>query len=155
MWLNFSVRWDGQRHSIPYFLVRVESYKRDPYFAHIIDWTQIVSGSEAPQSEPPNLFGFTSPSISASPCIDTDTGIHMIHHLLDHTNPSRPAHRLTDIHNLISLAQGSTSNTIKYIPQVRGFDTCLNKVTLGKVMNVLYLFGMTDNQSVQWDPQVL
>ena len=30
--------------------------------------------------------------------------------------------------------------------RVRGFDACLNKVTLGEVMNIFCLLGMTDNK---------
>ena len=75
-----------------------------------------------------------------------DNDILVLFHLLDRLNPSRPEHRLTDICNLVSLTQGSHEETVEYMARVRGFDARLNKVTLGEVMNIFFLLGMTDNK---------
>jgi len=70
----------------------------------------------------------------------------MLFHRLDCLNQSCPEHRLTDIQNLVGVTQGSTENTQEYIARVRGFDVRLNKVTLGEVMNIFCLLGMTNNR---------
>ena len=75
-----------------------------------------------------------------------DNRILMLHHLLDCLNPSCPEHRLADIQNLVSLIQGPTEKTAECMASMRGFDACLNKVTLWKVMNTCYSLGMTDNK---------
>ena len=70
----------------------------------------------------------------------------MLRHLLDCLNPSRPEHRLVDICHLVGLTQGPTEGTAKYMARVRGFDACLNRVTMGEVMNIFCLLGMTNHR---------
>ena len=70
----------------------------------------------------------------------------MLDHLLDRLNPSRPEHRLTNIRQFVGLTQGSHETTAEYMARVRGFDARLNKVTLGEVMTIFCLLGMSDNK---------
>ena len=143
-------RWDGQHVSIPYFMVGVESYKRNPYFAPVKDWTHTVPGTEA-QSR--RIFTDLRAAIPPSHMVQflhhpryVDNGILMLAHLLDRLNPSRPEHRLSDIRHLVGLTQGSHESTAEYMARVRGFDARLNKVTLGEVMTIFCLLGMSDNK---------
>ena len=108
-------QWDGQHISIPYFMVGVESYKRDPYFSPITDWTRTLPGMETQSCR---IFTGLRASIPPSHMIQflqhpqyVDNGILMLFHLQDRLNPSRPEHRLTDIRNLVSLTQGSNEET--------------------------------------------
>ena len=32
-------KWDGKRSTVPVFLAQLDSYKGDPYFAAVTDWT--------------------------------------------------------------------------------------------------------------------
>ena len=32
-------KWDGQRSTVPVFLAQLDSYKGDPYFAAVADWS--------------------------------------------------------------------------------------------------------------------
>ena len=37
--------WDGKTESLPFILPVIDSYKADPYFANVVDWTTTQPGT--------------------------------------------------------------------------------------------------------------
>ena len=104
-------KWDGQRSTVPVFLAQLDSYKREPYFAAVTDWTTTMQSNKREiQRVYSNMLSALSQD-QLTPFLNNvrfaNDGIAMTASLVKTINPSRPEHRLQDVMELSLLEQGN------------------------------------------------
>ena len=119
-------KYSGSLDTFPFFVMRLNSYKADPYFAAVTDWT-VTTATSVNQSKRIHDDMFeVLPSKYLHQFLDqpmfAGRGIEMLVALLNSIHPNNPAQRLLDIQNLAALQQKPTESTDAFMMRVRGFS---------------------------------
>ena len=138
--------WDGTTESVPVFLAQLSSYKGDPFFATVLDWTYTVPSNvvESRRICIDMITSLTKEQLAPylnNPRFAND-GIAMVASLTDKISPSRPENRLQDDRGLAGLEQGSQEGTSSFMARVRGYKSRLTGVTINAIMPFIALIGM-------------
>jgi hypothetical protein len=140
-------KWDGTNASVPVFLAQIGSYRADPFFTPVTDWTTTIAGQE-PYSQ--RIYA-NMMATGKLPVAQLDQflhrpeyvnrGIDMLHSLITKLNPSRPEHRLNDVREVSNLDMANDTAAM-YMRKVRGYATRLHQVTVDQLMPLFALLGL-------------
>ena len=109
--------WDGKTATVPVFLVKVESYKADPFFKDVVDWAVTTPATRLHSLQVKNdLFvAITEDRLykyMTNPAF-TNKGIEMLADLLEQVDPTTPENRLLTVQRLADFAQLPGETTLK------------------------------------------
>ena len=138
--------WDGSKVNLPLFLARIESYKSDPFFAPVTNWTATLPGQEIYSERLYADMMSKLPTAQLHQFLSrpefVNRGFEMLHALQSHMDPSNPENRLADVKHLSSLAMKPDKNVSAYMLNVRILSNCISSVSINALMPLFAISGL-------------
>eukprot|EP00956_Cyclotella_meneghiniana_P012602 scaffold17913_cov36-Cyclotella_meneghiniana.AAC.1 len=138
--------WDGAPATKPDFIFRLESMKKDRFFAGVTDWTQTLPGTKDQANYLASAIVDKVPAkhrhIFSNNTAITDDGFAMFDRLLTYLKGNNDENKLLAITDLAALEYKADDTTATYLARAGGILTALQGVTIEQFVTLFTLTKM-------------
>ena len=139
-------KWDGSMTTKEDFLMRLDTMKRDRYFAAVTDWTRLLPGLEEQANYlSANIIDKVPAKhrhIFVNNTALTNDGFAMLHRLITNLRGNTVENQLLAITELASLEYKADDTTATFIARSRGLLSALQGVTIDRFVSLFTLARM-------------
>ena len=137
--------YSGKRNDVPLFLARLTTYKADPFYKRVFDWSTTHPGFEEQsrvlRSDVLEHIPPSEQSLFVNDSRYDHDGFAMLQRLVSKLDPNTPESIMLTVLELIKLEQGASEDGAAFLSRLKGIE---NRLARCRINDILPLFALAN-----------